>query len=220
MSSATTYMRLDDFDLDMYFEDFDVDMYIDDDLNFNFKNDVHDFEEIIDIKSEVLSWVYTIALALIAAFIITNYLIINASIPTGSMMDTIMPNDRVIAFRWSYTFAEPQREDIVIFKYPDMEDIPYVKRIIGMPGDKVEIIDGNVYLNDSPMPLQENYLRQKPLGSFGPYHVPENHYFMLGDNRNNSEDSRYWKNTYVEREKILGKVLFRYYPTPEVLYNQ
>jgi len=100
----------------------------------------------------------------------------------------------------------------VIFKYPDNEDELFIKRVIGLPGDKIEIIDGLVYLNDSKEPLEEPYLTVTPVGTYGPYEVPEGHYFMLGDNRNASKDSRLWINPYVAERKILAKAVFRYYP--------
>ena len=84
--------------------------------------------------------------------------------------------------------------------------------MIGLPGDKVQIIDGTVYINDSETPLDEPYLPEPPEGDYGPYYVPEDSYFMLGDNRNWSKDSRFWTNTYVKKEKVLAKAIFRYYP--------
>ncbi len=87
----------------------------------------------------------------------------------------------------------------------------YVKRIIGLPGEKLEIKKGRVYINDSRQPLPESYLKEKAIGDFGPYEIPEGCYFMMGDNRNDSEDARFWQNTYVEKSEILGKVIFRYY---------
>ena len=119
----------------------------------------------------------------------------------------------------AYLFEEPQRGDIVMFIYPDNEKDNYLKRIIGLPGEKVEIRDGLVYINDSKKPLSEPYLNDPPNGDFGPYNVPEGCYFMLGDNRDISQDARYWKNKYVKKEKIVGKVLFRYYPDITILHS-
>lgn len=162
---------------------------------------------------EVLSWIYTIGAALILAYLLTNYVIINAVIPSGSMENTILKGDKLIANRLSYIFSEPERGDIVVFKYPDDETIPFIKRVIGLPGETVEIIDGVVYIDGEP--LEDEYIKE-PMdtsrGDKGPYLVPEDSYFMLGDNRNDSKDSREWINTYVEKDKILGKAVFRYYP--------
>ncbi len=164
-----------------------------------------------NILSEILSYVKIFAAAIIIAFITTRFIIINAQVPTGSMKNTIMEGDRLIGFRLSYLFSEPQRGDIVIFKYPDDETQTYVKRVIGTPGDIIQIISGKVYVNGEE--LEEDYLREAMAITTKQetYVVPEGHYFMMGDNRNSSLDSRYWTNTYVAKEKILAKVIFRYY---------
>ncbi len=170
-----------------------------------------------DKKKEILDWVKVVLTALAIAFILNRFIIVNAQVPTGSMENTVMTNDRVFAFRLSYLFEEPKRGDIVVFPFPDDESENYLKRIIGLPGETVEIIDGKVYINNSEEPLKEDYLKEAPTGSYGPYQVPEDSYFMLGDNRNISLDSRYWINPYVKRDKILGKVVLRYYPSITVL---
>jgi len=182
-------------------------------------SDIEDDEK-KSMKSEIFSWLKTIIAAIAFAYFITTFIIVNATVPTGSMKDTIMPNDRLVAFRLSYLFDEPERYDIVVFKYPDDESYLYIKRIIGLPGDKIEIVDGRVYINDSNEPIPDKYVREKMLGSFGPYNVPEGCYFMLGDNRNDSKDSRFWKNTFVKKDKILGKAIFKYYPKLEWLANK
>ena len=109
-------------------------------------------------------------------------------------------------------FRSPQRQDIIIFRYPDDESQVFIKRIIGLPGETVQIIDGEVYIDDSAIPLDEEYLKGIPEGSFGPYEVPEDSYFVMGDNRNNSHDSRFWEHHYVERDAILAEAKFQYYP--------
>lgn len=161
--------------------------------------------------SEVLSYVKIVAAAVIIAFVFSRYVIVNAEVPTGSMKSTIMEKDKLIGFRLAYVFSEPERGDIIIFKYPDNEQQNYVKRVIGTPGDVVQIKDGKVYVNGEL--LEEDYLYE-PMESTSieeTYVVPEGHYFVMGDNRNSSLDSRYWKNTYVAKNKIVAKVLFRYY---------
>ncbi len=163
---------------------------------------------------EIISWVVTIALALALGLFIRNCVIINADIPSGSMENTIMTGDRIIGNRLAYIAGEPKRGDIIIFKYPDDETQNFAKRIIGLPGEKVDIIDGKVYINDSETPLEEDYLKEEWLIAAGPYSytVPDDSYFVMGDNRNNSLDSRYWINTYVPRSSILGKASLIYYP--------
>lgn len=168
----------------------------------------------VSVIREIISWLITIGVAVIAALLIKNYLIINANIPSGSMENTIMTGDRLFGNRLAYLKSEPKRGDIIIFKYPDDETEKYVKRVIGLPGETVEIKDAKIYIDDSPVPLEEDYLKEEWVVEAGPmvYEVPEDCYFVMGDNRNNSWDSRYWENTFVSREKILGQAGFRYYP--------
>lgn len=163
---------------------------------------------------EIISWVLYFAVAIIAAILIKNYLIINANVPTGSMQNTIQPGDRLIGNRLAYINSEPERGDIVIFSYPDNENETYVKRIIGLPGETITIEDAKIYINGSTKPLDEPYLKEEWVEETGPYvfEVPEGSYFVLGDNRNNSWDARYWTNTYVSKEKILGEAIFTYWP--------
>ena len=108
---------------------------------------------------EVLSWIITIALAVVAALFIKNYVIINANIPSGSMENTIMTGDRLFGNRLAYARKSPERGDIMIFKFPDDETENYVKRVIGLPGETVEINDAKIYINGSQVPLEENYLK-------------------------------------------------------------
>ena len=170
-----------------------------------------------ELLRETLSWAKTILCAVIFALLINNFVIVNASVPTGSMKETIMENDRIVAFRLSYLLAQPRRYDVVVFRYPDDESVPYVKRIIGLPGETLEIRNGKVYIDGSDRPLDDYFTVRSEHGDFGPVTVPEGHYFMLGDNRGNSQDSRYWENTNVAKNKILGKVLFKYYPNMKIL---
>ncbi len=163
-------------------------------------------------KRELISWIKVIVIAVIIGFVVSRFIIVNATVPTGSMIPTVEAESRVIGLRVAYLFGSPKRGDVVIFKFPDDESKQYLKRIIGLPGETVEIIDGKVYIDGSNEPLEEDYLNEKPRGDFGPYEVPEDCYFMLGDNRNNSADSRYWHNTFVKKSQIIAKVYFSYYP--------
>lgn len=161
---------------------------------------------------ELLSWVLTFAVAIVAALFIKYCLIINADVPTGSMENTIMPGDRLIGNRLAYLKEGPQRGDIVVFHYPDNEKELFVKRVIGLPGESVHIEDAKVYIDG--VELEEPYLKEEWTIATGTYdfEVPEDCYLMLGDNRNNSKDARYWENKYVNIDKILGKALFIYWP--------
>lgn len=169
---------------------------------------------IIDWKKELKSWLWTLGITVAVIFVLKNYIIINASVPTGSMENTIMPGDNLLGYRLAYLTEEPERGDVIFFYFPDDESQKYVKRIVGLPGEKVYINGGKIYINDSAAPLEEPYLKEEWTVGTGPFEfqVPEGAYFVLGDNRNSSQDARYWINSYVTREKIIGKAIFTYFP--------
>lgn len=183
------------------------------------------------IRDEIVSWVMPIVLAIAIALFVNNFIIVNATVPTGSMENTIMPNDRLIGYRLAYRNEDPERGDIVIFKYPVDETQKYIKRIIALPGETVEILDGKIYIDGSPIPLDEPYLKEEwTITNDGMiFEVPEESYLVLGDNRNNSLDARYWAEEalragvatdfdeatnycYVAKDKILGKAIVQYWP--------
>ncbi|MCC8022841.1 MAG: signal peptidase I [Clostridiales bacterium] len=168
------------------------------------------------IIKEVVYFVIPILLAFLVSIGLRAFVFANAVIPTESMKPTINANDRVIASKLSYLNSTPERFDVIIFQYPDDPDEHFVKRVIGLPGEKVEIIDGKVYIDDNPTPLDDSYaIEDTPTGNYGPYYVPEGSYFVLGDNRENSRDSRYWSNQFVTDDLIVGRVVFKYYPSFE-----
>ena len=164
------------------------------------------------IGKELWEYIKMIIFVLIFVLVVNNFLIINAKIPSPSMENTIMTGDRIFGNRLAYVLGDPQRFDIVIFRYPDDESQLFIKRLIGLPVETVEITDGRVYIDGSETPLDDSFTPETPTGNYGPYTVPENCYFMLGDNRNNSKDSRFWQNTFVERDAILGKAVLKYFP--------
>ena len=196
-----------------------------------------DPEEAPDVKKElwreVFSWARTIILTLILAFSINSFVIVNARVPTGSMEDTIQVNDRIVAFRLSYLFRPPARYDIVVFRGPEGDPTLYVKRILGLPGDSLIIVNGHVYINGSTEPQRHHFVKGEFIGNYGvynaatgrlePFIVPEGHFFVLGDYRTNSVDSRHerqWGQTFVPRDRILGRVAFRYFPGFANLMNR
>lgn len=160
------------------------------------------------ILQEILSWIMVFVVAFALAFLINRFIIYKVSPPTASMENTIMIDDKVVTYRLAYLFGKPKRGDIVVFKYPDDETEDYIKRIIGLPGETIEVKDGTVYIDGEA--LEENYLKEEPDGDAGPFEVPEDHYFMMGDNRNISWDARYWDNKYVHIDKIYGKALCKW----------
>lgn len=173
-----------------------------------------DEDEVIDWKKEIKSFAFTLLITMSIVLVLKNFVIINANVPTGSMENTIMPGDNILGFRLAYLTEEPKRGDVIFFPFPDKETEKYVKRIIGLPGEKVTIIDAKIYINDSTEPLDEPYLKEEWTRGTGPFvfEIPEDCYLCLGDNRNRSSDAREWNNPYVAREKIIGKAIFIYFP--------
>ena len=174
---------------------------------------------------EAIEFLAPIVIAVIVAILLKTFVFANAIVPTGSMLNTIQKGDRVIASRLAYINEDPERYDIVIFEYPDWQIDPscpkdkptyFVKRIVGLPGETVEIVEGVVYVTKADgetIQLDDEFVTNCiPTGDYGPFVVPEGCYFMMGDNRNDSHDSRFWTNKFVEKDKILGKVKFKYYP--------
>ncbi len=159
----------------------------------------------------------TITLSAVLAFGIRSFVAEARYIPSGSMLPTLQINDRLIIDKISYNFRNPERGDIVVFsptdalKAQNFKDA-FIKRLLGLPGDKVEVKGGRVYVNDQP--LKENYIDEKPNYNFGPVTVPPNQYLVLGDNRNNSYDSHYWG--FVPRDHIIGKAVVRFWPLNRV----
>lgn len=155
----------------------------------------------------------TIGLSAILALGIRTFVAEARYIPSGSMLPTLEINDRLIIDKLGYRFKAPQRGDIVVFsptpalQKENFKDA-FIKRVIGLPGDKVQVKLGVVYVNDQP--LQEQYIEDQPNYEYGPVVVPENQYLVLGDNRNNSYDSHYWG--FVPRENIIGQAVIRFYP--------
>jgi len=209
-----------------------------------------------------------IVIAVVAALLLKTFVFANAIVPTGSMTSTINAKDRIIASRLAYINESPQRYDIIIFDFPDDESTAYVKRIIGLPGETIEISNGIAYVTDksgNSYQTEQSFLTyDTPRGDYGPFYIPEKGetitqdssgncfaengmfvgaegfiekycekdkngspikdengnytiaeecYFCLGDNRNNSADSRFWNCKYVAKSKIIGKAKFRYYPS-------
>lgn len=170
------------------------------------------------IAREIVGWVKSFAIAIIFAFVISNTVVVNAKVISSSMESTVMTDSRVMGSRLTYMIGEPERFDIILFDFPDDESPrPFLKRIIGLPNETVEIKNGKVYINDSGVPLDDSFVNETPRGNFGPFHIPDNSYFVMGDNRNNSWDSKNWTHPFVAKDKILGKVYIEYFPKPKLL---
>jgi signal peptidase I len=165
------------------------------------------------VHAIVYEWVPTLAWALVLALVLRNFAVASYFIPSGSMESTLMPGDLLIADKFSYKVLghEPNRGDVMIFVYPgdDERGKPdFIKRIIGLPGDRVRVSDGIVYVNDKP--LDEPYIKEQPFSDYEERVVPENSFFAMGDNRNHSRDSRSWG--FVPRKNLEGRALFVFFP--------
>jgi len=143
----------------------------------------------------------------IAAFLIT-FIVQAFFIPSRSMQPTLEPGDRILVNKFIYRFHEPQRGDVIVFKFPLDPSRDFIKRVIGLPNDKIEIKEGILYINDKEQ--KEPYLAEFFPGNYGPYHVPPHNLFVLGDNRGNSEDSRFWG--ALPRENVVGQAMVIYWP--------
>ncbi len=168
-----------------------------------------------NILRELWDTAKLLVISLLIATLLKNTVVASAYVPSGSMEGTVATGSRIFINKLAYTVATPERGDIVSFYCPDEPDTLYLKRIIGLPGEMVEGIDGYVYINGEI--LLNDYTDIRLNKDFGPFIVPENSYFMLGDNRVNSWDSRYWDNPYVSLEAIIGKATFEFYPQVKVL---
>lgn len=156
-----------------------------------------------------------IAIALILALFIRTFIAEPRYIPSESMYPTLYEGDRLVVEKVSYRFQQPKTGDIVVFQPPAElqkrgydKDQAFIKRIIGLPGEILSVSNGKVYLNGKP--LQEDYIAEPPSQPFPPVKVPENQFFVMGDNRNNSNDSRYWG--FLPKENIIGRAVFRFWP--------
>jgi signal peptidase I len=163
--------------------------------------------------------VKTIGLSVALAVGIRTFVAEARYIPSGSMLPTLQINDRLIVDKIGYRFTDPVRGDIVVFnptaqlereKYKDA----FIKRVIGLPGERIDVKGGKVYINGKV--LSENYIDEAPNYKWSSTDltpdgkVPEGHYLVLGDNRNNSYDSHYWG--FVPKDKIVGRAIVRFWP--------
>ena len=131
-------------------------------------------------------------------------------IPSGSMIPTLQINDRVLVNKFIYRFTEPERGDIVVFESVENSEQDLIKRVVGLPGDKIAVRGGKVYLNGEPQ--KEPYTNEKlpDLSSFAKTTVPKNHVFVMGDNRGNSQDSRVFGP--LPKKNIEGEAFLRFWP--------
>ena len=184
-------------------------------------------------KSTVREYFESIVITAIIALFATTFVVQAFKIPTGSMESNLLIGDHLLVNKFVYglhsaffsrilPYKDLKRGDVIVFKYPLNPDVAYVKRLIGLPGERVEMIGHTVYINGKP--LEEKYTQYIDPSSvyehYGPYNVPQGQYFAMGDNRDNSQDSRFWG--FVPRDHIIGKALIIYwsFETPREEYLQ
>ncbi len=169
------------------------------------------------IPKAILIQIINIAFAIGIALTFRHYLIQAYKIPAGSNIPTILIGDHVLVNKYIYRFREPQKNDWIIFKSPQDEKVDYLKRVVALPGDELQLLDKKLYVNDQR--ISEPFIvnsspsihkkSESPRDNFGPVTVPQNSYFVLGDNRDNSFDSRFFG--FVKRDKIKGKAEIVYF---------
>lgn len=167
-------------------------------------------------KSVVREYLETLIGAVVLAFLIMTFVARTFTVEGPSMRPTLEDGQRLLVDRLTYRFREPQRGEIIVFRYPANPSQHFIKRIIGVPGDEIYITRGTVFVNGEP--LDEPYINGRMLTfrTYGPIIVEPDSYFVLGDNRNNSEDSRDPRVGLVPRENIVGRALWRYWPVDEM----
>ena len=167
----------------------------------------------VDMKKEILSWVLYIAFVLVLTWVIITFVGQRTRVDGRSMMNTLHDGDNLIVEKLSYRFSDPKRFDIIVFP-PTGKKEYYIKRIIGLPGETVQIDEnGNIYINGEL--LEENYgaeTIQNPGRAAKPITLGDDEYFVMGDNRNNSKDSRSEEVGNVKRSQIIGRAWLRIWP--------
>lgn len=131
-----------------------------------------------------------------------------------SMEPTLASGERLLVDQITYRFRDPARGEIIVLRNPGNVDETYIKRVIGVPGDVIMVRGGILYVNGRP--VEEPYIKARMFEDFGPYEVPEDHFFVMGDNRNNSMDSRRVQVGPIPRDHIIGRALIRFWPPSRV----
>ena len=157
------------------------------------------------IKQEIFEWVMVFVVAAAMAFVVRTFIFEPVRVDGASMMNTLTDSDFMIATKFDYWLGDPDRFDIVICNYPNTSDGKYrVKRVVGMPGETIELVGGRLYVNGEF--VEQNFDMTPNQTNFGPFTVPQDHYFVLGDNRNNSKDSRSPMVGALPRSMVKGHV--------------
>ena len=166
-----------------------------------------------NIEREVAEWVFSIVIAVALALLIHNFVFQIVRVDGPSMKPTLYTDERMAVTRFTYYFKSPQRGDIVVTKFPQ-DNRNYVKRIIGLPGETLEIKEGKLYIDGAV--LDEPYILEPIHDDYGPIEIAEGKYMVMGDNRNDSRDSRYINIGPLEEKMIVGKSQYVVWPLNEI----
>jgi len=161
------------------------------------------------VRTSIVETLDACIFAAVLSLIIITFVVQAFYIPSGSMEPTLMVNDRILVAKFLYRLQPIARGDVIVFRYPLNPQRDFVKRVIGLPGNQAQLKEGVVYI-DGQRISEKGYTIKPDYGNYGPVTVPRGDYFVLGDNRNNSEDSRFFG--YVPRANIIGKAIFIYWP--------
>lgn len=185
--------------------------------------------ELVKKKGLIREYAESIAIAILLALVIRTYLVQAFKIPSGSMEDTLAIGDHLLVSKFMYgtkipfvdkrvlTIRDPRQGDVIVFEYPEDPSKDFIKRVVGVPGDVVEGKEKKVYVNgklyDNPHEVHKEKdtipKEMNPRDTFGPITVPSDSYFVMGDNRDRSYDSRFWK--FVRRDQIKGLAFIKYW---------
>ena len=162
------------------------------------------------LGEEIKDWVVSIVIAVVLAMIIRTFVVELYLVDGPSMRPTLQHAQRLVVNKFIYHFRDPEKGEVLIFRYPKDPSRDFIKRVIAVPGDTIEIKDGNVFVNGE---LQnEDYILSKCRGDYPKSTIPEGHIFVMGDNRNNSEDSRFPDVGFVPFDLIKGKAMLVFWP--------
>ncbi len=162
---------------------------------------------------EIADWAISIAVAVFLAFLIRQFIIELYIVDGPSMRPTLQSQERLVVNKFIYKFNPPEHGDILVFRYPRDTTRDFIKRVIAVPGDTIEIKDGRVFVNDQL--LNEPYILEKTRSEYPKATVPQGTIFVMGDNRNNSEDSRFADVGFVPYDLIKGKAMLVFWPVSE-----
>ena len=158
----------------------------------------------------VAGLLFVVALDVLLMTVVTEFVVQQARIEGGAMSPTLNTQDRVLVDKSRYRRQAPRREDVVMLNYPLNPDKVFVKRVIAEEGDQIRIVAGQVYVNDVALEDGQVPADYRSHDDYGPQVVPQGYYFVMGDHRNNSSDSRHWG--FVPRKYIVGRVMYRWWP--------